>query len=450
MLNKPKFMSPSLNMQGNTVIDLDLTSLPFSCIVDGNEAITSWQIIIAKLEDNVIVFDSGEIDISNDPFFPINSRNQNVVFSRDLKELENYEELATNFINRPEPYYWQIKLVGKSGTITTSAEEVFYANSTPTTTIKYSYTEDDWSGNSTLSKDAKLNKRKVFFKAIYTQEENVPLKRYGWRLTDTNTNTVVFDTITQNQIYGVADNILCECNGLVNGNSYSIELFVETQNGYFAIVQAIDFDVVYDVVTINADFEVVAANNTSGIILNWGNLKTTEGVVEGEDISLVANKPIVSYDLAGNPNGSMSIEIPENSSVVFDETVSGKSLEIDENSYVVLSVQIDKTKDMIIFEMTGTDASLNKNRREVKYYSKSHSFGYNALEGGIYKIGLSRVVSDTNGERCWYVITIPPIGDVSNFKVFENVTTEPVIPSESLYPSNTLYPSSGKWALRRG
>ena len=84
MLNKPKFMSPSINMYGNTVIDLNSDTLPFSCIVDGNEAIIRWQIVVSKLEDNAVVFDSG-IQERNTPFFPINNRNQNVIFNVNLK-----------------------------------------------------------------------------------------------------------------------------------------------------------------------------------------------------------------------------------------------------------------------------------------------------------------------------------------------------------------------------
>ena len=59
MLNKPKFLSPSVNMYGNAVIDLNSDSLPFSCIVDGNEAITDFQIVISRLKDNTVVFDTG-------------------------------------------------------------------------------------------------------------------------------------------------------------------------------------------------------------------------------------------------------------------------------------------------------------------------------------------------------------------------------------------------------
>ena len=85
MLNKPKFMSPSINMYGNSVIDLNSATLPFSCIVDGNEAITDFQIVVSKLSDNTVVFDTG-MQTLDKPFFPINNRNQNVLFSINLKD----------------------------------------------------------------------------------------------------------------------------------------------------------------------------------------------------------------------------------------------------------------------------------------------------------------------------------------------------------------------------
>ena len=85
MLNKPKFMSPSINMYGNSVIDLNSATLPFSCIVDGNEAITDFRISISRLKDNVVVYDTGVQKLST-PFFPINNRNQNVVFNVNLTD----------------------------------------------------------------------------------------------------------------------------------------------------------------------------------------------------------------------------------------------------------------------------------------------------------------------------------------------------------------------------
>jgi len=494
MLNKPKFLSPSINMHGNMVIDLNSMELPFSCIVDGDEAITKWQIIISKLDDNSIVFDSGEQELVT-PFYPINNRNQNVVFKVNLKEYFStasvcyftadntyddkkvyytytdgvYSEYTYNsetwntdysnlfymkFVNSGEEYYWNITLKGRTGNTVSSCEEVFYANSLPKTTIYYSYDnnftdkENNLIGDLILKDDASLSKRKVFFKADYVQDEDIHIKRYGWRLTDTDNNFVIMDTITQNQIYGIDDDISCECNGLVNQTNYLIELYVETQNGYFNILNNVKFKIDYVVKDIDADFGIVALNKTSGIMLNWGNLRTTEGIVEGEDVSYTTNYPIAVAEENAFHSGSVSINIPNDSRVVFSDTSNGKSLEIDEDSYVVLSFQIDKTSDVVILEMSGFDDIFKPISRKLYYDYNENTLNYMVQKGDdvVYN---SVNLSNKTGQTCWYVVTLSPMssdnGIYAPLKVVENTADNALFPEDELYPDDELYPEIGEW-----
>lgn len=485
MLNRPKFLSPSINMYGNTVIDLNSASLPFSCILDGNEAITDWQIVVSRLTDNTVVFDTGKQTLKT-PFFPINNRNQNVVFNVDLKEhfvataevcyiaaestydpekvyysiVDNkyvpyaydkstwdtdYTSLYyTNFVNSADAYYWAITFSNsKTGSETQSVAEVFYANSIPETKIYYSYDNNFYIKNQQqedvlnpaliLSTDVKhksvLEKRKIFLKSSYAQAEKISLKRYGWRLTDITNNVVVIDTISQNQIYGVEDDISCVCNGLVNETSYLAELYVETQNGYFNVLQSVEFDVNYTVKNIDADFEIVALNDTSGIMLNWGNLRTTEGVIVGSSVSYAENFPMQKSD---------SIEIPNDTSVVFAATANGKDLNIDESSYVVLSFQFDKTQDMTLFEMSGLDKYLNPITRKLIYTTSDRKLKYTVTSGNIISSYESQI-SDTINELCWYVITLYPlINNSAKFKLVESIAEDGLFPDEDLYPEEEL------------
>lgn len=481
MLNKPKFMSPSINMYGNSVIDLNSENLPFSCIVDGNEAVTDFQIVISRLKDNVVVFDTGMKKLDK-PFFPINNRNQNVVFKIDLKNYlnsdaqiyyksatKNYDEtkkyykieddkyvaftpsiddLKVNyedyyyidFMNSADAYYWAITFKNKnSGTETYSTAEVFYANSVPVTEISYSY-KDDFSD---LSQDFKgLQKRKVYFKSTYSQAEGVSLKRYGWRLTDTTNNYVIMDTISKNQIYGVADDISCICNGLTNETDYKLELFIETQNGYFDVLSEIKFDVNYSVTNLKADFEVVALNNTSGIMLNWGNLRTTEGVVVGDAVSYTEDFPVQL---------STSIEIPDNTSVVFAGTSNSKELEIDEGSYVALSFQIEKGKNMTLFEMSGQDELSNVVMRKLESVVNEDTtvLQYTARKGDIIA-STNKPLSKAAGELSWNVVVLKPLidGDV-DFEHIESTAVNGLFPTGSLYPSNSTRPKFGEWDMLR-
>lgn len=544
MLNKPKFMSPSINMYGNSVIDLNSDTIPFSCIVDGNEAITDFQIVISKLNDNTIVFDTGMQELDK-PFFPINNRNQNVMFTVDLKDyftktLKDGKEVLlpytlntssiynknityytydedtqiyteynyTNsynwnldypslyifeFKNSSDAFYWNIVFKNSnSNTKVNSAPEVFYANSIPETVVyysydnnfidssanyvkageeydedityyklsdgvytKYTYDEDTWeedreslyyisftelNDDLILSTDkdnmSVLSKRKIYFKSTYNQSEDVLLKRYGWRLTDTTNNYVVMDTISQNQIYGIVDDISCVCNGLINQTTYLLELYIETQNGYFDVLQSIEFKVDYMVKNVNADFEVVALNDTSGIMLNWSNIRTTEGVVVGNTVSYTKDFPVKS---------SASIEIPEDTSIVFEGNSNDKDLKIDENSYVVLSFQFDKSQTMTLFEMTGNDEYANNITRKLEYISSSNILKYTLVKGDMIAI-CEKELTDTIGELCWYVATLYPlVGGVADYKLIQSTSLDGLYPNEDLFPEDIcIYDAEGE------
>ena len=489
MLNKPKFLSPSINMYGNTVIDLNSATLPFSCIVDGNEAVTDFQIIISRLKDNVVVFDTGMQKLTT-PFFPINNRNQNVVFSIDLKDYfteisdikkpiilntnSTYDENKTyyktdtetnsyivyeyttdtlwstdytslyteEFVNSADAYYWEIVFKNsKSDTETHSVAEVFYANSIPETTMHYSY-DNDFTDLSENVDFLNSQKRKIYFKSTYNQPEGVSLKRYGWRLTDITNNVVIMDTITQNQIYGIADDISCVCNGLINQTDYQLELYIETQNGYFGILQTIKFNVDYAVKNIDADFEVEALNNTSGILLSWNKLRTTEGVVVGNPVSYTDCYPLYS---------SSSVEIPENTSIVFSKTSNDKDLNIDEDSYIVLSFGFDKTQNTTLFEISGIDDYLNVMTRKLEYIASDRKLKYTITSGDITAT-CEKQLSETISELCWYVVTLYPlINGVADYKLVESIPEGCLFPEDDLYPEESLYPDFGEWnKLRSG
>ena len=484
MLNKPKFMSPSINMYGNTVIDLNSDALPFSCIVDGNEVITDFQIVISRLKDNEIVFDTGMHTLET-PFAPVNNRNQNVVFTIDLKQYfdiaricyvkndnktydsnkvyyvkknnkysvyeyttetawsSDYSSLYyTNFINSTDAYYWAITLRNdKSGTETYSVGEVFYANSVPETAIYYNEIDGDDENFIHLSNTDIIytfSKRKIYFKSTYNQSEKIPLKRYGWRLTDATNNAVIMDTISQNQIYGMTNDISCVCNGLINQISYLLELYVETQNGYFDILQSVNFKVDYEVKSVDADFEITALNNIGGIMLNWGNLRTTEGVVIGDGVNYIEDFPVSS---------TTSLEIPDDIEVVFSNKSSIKQLEIDENSYVVISFQFDKKQSNKLFEMSGLDEFSNNITRSLEYDASTGNLKYTIVKGDT-GVSYDKTLTKNSlaDELCWYVVVLYPlINDSAYYKIVESVSDNNLFVDDNLYPEEDLFPYFGKW-----
>ena len=63
MLNKPKFMTPSIN-NDSCVVDVNADKITFSCIVDSDEPIYAWRIKIYKLSDNSLILDTGTKDLT--------------------------------------------------------------------------------------------------------------------------------------------------------------------------------------------------------------------------------------------------------------------------------------------------------------------------------------------------------------------------------------------------
>lgn len=489
MLNRPKFMSPSINMYENTVIDLNAETIPFSCIIDGNEAITSWQVQIFRLDDNQLVYDSEE-QVLEPVFYPINNRNQNVTFSIDLKKtfakikdgedsyyylplvlnksksynasLAYYEindddkyvkltekpsEFSDNydkyyvfyaFENSKTGYYWNITFKGTSGTTVKSASEVFYANSVPETSISFGYGDElSYPISTDETNMSTIEKRKVFFKSTYEQGEGVSIKRYGWRLTDTTNDVVVMDTISQNQIYGIQDDITCEFNGLVNQSEYVIELYIETQNGYSDIVQKIPFVVDYVVRNVEADFAIEALRSTPGVLINWGNLRTTEGIVVGKDVQYRDGYPFDEVS---------SVKIPNDSSILFSETANDKSLNIDENSCVVMSFQMtDMSHSRTLLEMNGTNEHFENITRKLEYRSDEKRLVYTVATGNT-ALKSDKKLENFKGEICWYVVKLyPPDGENVNFDIAQGVAEGGLFPSEKTYPSDNTYPYLGEW-----
>ena len=455
MLNKPKFLLPNINTSEG-VIQAD-TSMPFSFVVDGNEPITKAYFTIYGLSGNAIMFFTAdrntrqEMFDENGYFYPVNEKNENNVFECAFSNRNAAD--TTLLSNRKEPCYWTVTLTSASGATVTSAPAVFYANTNPLVTIKYA--EGDTYVD--LTDSTVIRSRSCTFKAEYSQAEGVPLKRYGWRLTDTKSGRVLIDTVSHNQIYGTAHNILCSCEGLIGGNEYSIELYIETQNGYSQIYKKV-FDVKYDAKTLFTDFDIQAIDSSSCVMLDWKNLKTTEGVTQGDDVIRMANYPITSYkEEAGEDgekisvsNGTNSISIKNDSSVIFEGNANTK-LEIPEDSYISLSFQITKDEDMKLLEMTGVDAFSNTITRTLRYISEDKSLIHmiNKSNGdSAFKIqNLNYYPKD----EVWYIVTLHPLlknndgSCYTEMDVVESYAEEALYPSGDNYPSDDLQPFNGVW-----
>ncbi len=440
VLNKPKFMRPSTNKEECT-IDVEADEIPFSCIVDGNESITDWQIMIYDIVTNDVVFDSGKITLKSS-FYPVDEKNRNVVFSVDLKE---YLGDNTAFVNRSEAYYWTITLWGGSGYSTTSYQEVFYANKTPNIGFLYKHPTD--SDYRSLSDGFTLTGRECTFKATYEQIDGVQLKRYGWRITDTDNEQVFIDTITKNQIYGSVDNIICTYDGFLNGGNYSVEVYIETQNNTKITPPPLYFTVSYSSTFLSNEFKVETLKSEPAIMLDWNEAIVIAGVLKD------ANDNIISVDdttfKTNYPvEAQSSMEVPIKHKVVYDYGVSS-NLDIDENSYIALSTQLLSGDDATLFVAEGYDDSGNEVKRNLSYSDGVFSYDVVGHNGVI--ISKTYEVINRPSDYVWYNILMSPLIKPDGgyytveFSVYEGKVVNCIYPSENLYPSEELYPTFGNW-----
>lgn len=439
MLNKPKFMKPSTNKEECT-IDLTAKEIPFSCIVDGNESINAWQIMIYDIVTNDVVFDSGKITLKSS-FYPIDEKNRNVVFSVDLKE---YIGNNTIFINRSEAYYWTITLWGSSRGNTTSYQEVFYANKTPDISFSYKYLTDD--EYSSLNGGDNLTSRACTFKATYAQENGVQLKRYGWKITDIDSGQIFVDTITKNQIYGSADNIICNYDGFLNGGNYSVELFIETQNNTKITTSPLHFSVSYTSTFLSNDFKVETLKNEPAIMLDWNKALVISGILRDKNDNIVNVEDTV-FKTNYPVESQCSIKIPDEYRVAYDSDTS-LNFEISEDSYLAFSTQLLSGDEATLFIAEGHDDMGYELQRKLSY--SDGVFRYDIVgKNGIITSTTYNVINKPS-EYVWYNILMSPLIEMDNeysveLNVFEGKVVGCIYPSENLYPKDDFYPTFGRW-----
>ena len=452
-------MKPSTNKEECT-IDITANEIPFSCIVDGNESIKAWQIVVYDIIDNSEVFNTGEITLKSS-FYPVDEKNRNVVFQVNLKDYIPKDNKT--FINRADAYYWTITFWGSSGNSITSYQEVFYANKTPAIKFSYNGNNVDLGAENPII----LSSKNCTFKAELDfggneNEYKAQLKRYGWRITDTGNEQVLIDTITKNQIYGSADNIICSYDGFLNGGNYSIELYIETQNNT-KITSSFNFSASYATTFLSNDFNVETLKNEPAIMLDWskaivivGILKdANDGVVAVDDTTFKTNYPV---------DNQSSIEVPDKYKVVYSDEES-LNFDVDENSYIAFSTQLLSNNKTTLFVAEGRNNAGDKIERELLY--NNGNFSYIIKQNGMLVASDTHKVTNKPSEYVWYNIFMSPHieieggGYTTELKIYESKVENCIYPSEDLYPmattawaeagSSDFYPVFGNWTnLKNG
>ena len=281
-----------------------------------------------------------------------------------------------------------------------------------------------------------------YFKAEYSQAENIRLKKYGWRLTDTDSGVILFDTISKKQVYGLAENIIFSYDGFLNNGNYAIEVYVETQNGDSLLTSPINFSVSYKTTFLSSDFVVDSLDNEPGIMANWSKTNAFKGHSTGE----------IKYEQDYPIKGNTSVKMENDSAIYFDYNANS-DLEIPDDAWVTLSTQLLDSSDRTIFEMEGATTEGKTLLRRLSF--KNGKFVYRAsitdLNGDIYPIDKEYTPTNTPGRYVWFIFTMSPYLENDDretvFRVTERTAKNELArkPSGNLAPSETLVPSFGGW-----
>lgn len=191
-----------------------------------------------------------------------------------------------------------------------------------------------------------LQSKYVTFIGGYEQEQHVSISYFRWVLSKLQYDSEEVDEIVEDTGMIPSIDIKFFYDGFLNGEKYSIKLYVQTLDNVEA--ESIEYKFKVQYIDISIENMVNAENSPieHGIIVEWSNLRLIQGEVIGE----------YSYtdDLPNDSQTSISLE--EGSTLTFDED-KGNPLSIDWSANHIISMRIDKDRpeDQVYYTASGLD-----------------------------------------------------------------------------------------------
>lgn len=389
-------------------------ALQFSCQINGTSPTTQYRLqIMQNNSSSTLVYDTNVVTLST-PLYPVD-------YNGNPNEL--VVTIPANTMQNNNNYKWTITSYWSGGSIQ-SYENVFYTYATPTLTIN--------------SVPATLAQNSYTFTATYSQAQNVGVEKFGWILTNVNTQEVLVDTITQNNIY--SSDIQLYYDGFFTNNTYEIMCQCWASNGVVVSTDYTQFTVSYDVESM-AGVVIATQQNDSGIFLEWPELSSIVGTyVAG---SGAASSPSYYYNSTVQSQVihlTYGTSIADKSYVQFNQ-VNSSAMALPIFSSHVISFNWNDYNaigsPLYTFYLNSSSNTyiqiyLNANRNFSILYQNNGTQVYN-----------QEFYQPTRSEQ-WYVISLVPNQQTGNFIIYTyayGYTDLGLLPSTTLYPSATLYPS---------
>lgn len=191
-----------------------------------------------------------------------------------------------------------------------------------------------------------LQSKYVTFIGGYEQEQHVSISYFRWVLSKLQYDSEEVDEIVEDTGMIPSIDVKFFYDRFLNGEKYSIKLYVQTLDNVEA--ESIEYKFKVQYIDISIENMVNAENSPieHGIIVEWSNLRLIQGEVIGG----------YSYtdDLPNDSQTSISLE--EGSTLTFDED-KGNPLSIDWSANHIISMRIDKDRpeDQVYYTASGLD-----------------------------------------------------------------------------------------------
>lgn len=252
---------PTLLYPKNISLDMS-TDQDFSCIIDG-ERITGYELNIYDNSDNSLVYQDTTTFTSENYLY------NNATLTVTVPN--------TSGCTNGNEYKWNITYYNSSEGVT-SQEALFYAEGSPTFTISVPTT---------------VSGQSYDFVGEYSHPNNVGVRYWYYHLYDSS------GSLLQETDRKYNSNITYHIDGLIAGQTYTIQGFLQTEQGTSISTSSYSFNVSYTPTIIDATPTVSVSQVKASLILSL----TLEGEVDGE-YSYVSNLFV---------NGNYGIDLEESS-----------------------------------------------------------------------------------------------------------------------------------------
>lgn len=191
-----------------------------------------------------------------------------------------------------------------------------------------------------------LRSKYATFVGGYEQEQHVSISYFRWVLSKLQYDTEEVVEVVKDTGMIPSIDMKLYYDGFLNGEKYSIKLYVQTLDNVIAETIEYKFKVQYIDVSIE---NMVNAENSPiehGIIVEWSNLRLIQGQVIG-DSSYTNDLPTESHT---------TLSLTEGSTLTFDRD-KGNPLSLDWDANQVISIRIDKDRpeDQVYYTASGLD-----------------------------------------------------------------------------------------------